>query len=438
MLRRLLPAVLAVALLAPSAAAARAGVEGSSSGAGTQLDEMVAPNGPATRSSSPASKAFDNGLQGFREALLPFDPGTQSHPGACSRETRDVRQAVNNFGANGVLASFAELLGIHGPSSALAAQMDKRLVLAAVQGKVVTENHGCDGEGHWFAVGPRTLPAGQRVGVKVSSRLRARLCAHASRRCKPVILSAHVVFPINCWNPNMGSVKVRIYVRKPPAKAPKGSKEAHKPKHHPAKMPPATPAPSVVPPPTPAPSAVATLNCGAGGVVVKLSNASTATATARFEVDGASYGPLAPGASETVTVPLALGASTTITVSSEGTILIAGQSLSNSCASDPRAAVNPADCLSSGDGGLTLEYEVWLQNGREASLPAYFVVEWTSSSGKHETAEFGPLAPGAEVTTPLWIEWSWQSEEAIDVTVSSEGRVIFTEEVNPADVCDVG
>src|ERR1700739_4255308 len=76
-----------------------------------------------------------------------FDPATQSHEGACARETTNVAQAVHDYAANGVLADFAGLVGIHGSARSVEAQMRGQLVVAGVSGQVVTANHGCDGDG---------------------------------------------------------------------------------------------------------------------------------------------------------------------------------------------------------------------------------------------------------------------------------------------------
>lgn len=151
-----------------------------------------------------------------------FNPATQSHEGACARETTVVRAAVRDYEGNGVLSYFANLISVHPErerrahvaQSALLKAMGRRLVVGSVERKVVTENHGCDGEGHWFPVGLRTLSRGEEVGVKVSRKLRLRLCLKRNRGCRQIVVKAAVVFPINCWNPNMGRVNVVLYVER--------------------------------------------------------------------------------------------------------------------------------------------------------------------------------------------------------------------------------
>lgn len=329
-----------------------------------------------------------------------------------------MKLAVDDYAANGVLTDFAHLVGFHGSVKALTKQMRKRLVVAPVLSKVVTANHGCNGEGEWFAVGPRTLNRGELVGVKVPAKLRAHLCGRLRHKgCKRVVLSAKTVFPITCWNPNMGSVKVVLYIhRKKKRKSkhhvkPKKEEAAPTPEEKPAPEKPVPSLPEAVVT-TPAPAAAAVLQCGEGGYVsVTLSNASSATADASFLVNGTSHGPFAPGGSESAKLPLAPGESLTLTVISGSQTLIAAQQITNTCKAEPTVSFKPLVCR---EEESEYEYEpgqkesfptgeaevtVVLSNSAGATLPASFLVEWTKPAteleGPKATSEsYGPLAPG--------------------------------------------
>lgn len=367
-----------------------------------------------------------------------FNPATQSHPGACSQETTSVTHAVHDYAENGVLSAFAGLVGIHGSTGVVMRRLDSELVLGVVSRRVITENHGCEGVGNWFSVGPRTLNVGERVGVRVPAKLRARLCSHPGHRCKRITFDAHVVFPTNCWNPNFGGVRVAIYVHKPKV-VPKSYKKRRSPKRTvpvPPATPPSTPTPvTPVATPTPVPSATDALQCSAGGVVVTLSNAASATASASFTVNGKSYGPLAAGASETVTVPVAPGSSAALVVSSGGSTLIESR-VTNSCSADPKVEILPAACVvNQAAASVEAEIEVELENAPEATLPAYFEIEWPNITGYNETNEeyeytieskrVGPLAPGAKETVTIKFE-TFSELSAVEVT--SEGKQVAREE----------
>ncbi|HEY1689656.1 MAG TPA: hypothetical protein VGF95_12425 [Solirubrobacteraceae bacterium] len=379
-------------------------------------------------------------------ALLPvaaadaFNPATQSHPGACSQETESVTHAVHDYAENGVLDAFAGLVGIHGSTAAVMHRMDSELVLGAVVKRVVTENHGCEGVGEWFSVGPRTLNVGEPVGVRVPAKLRTRLCAHARSGCKRVAFDAHVVFPINCWNPNFGSVRVALYVHKPKV-VPKSYKKRHLPKREvaPAQEAELTPTPATpiaTPSAVPAPSATERLDCSAGAVVVTLSNAASATGSASFTVDGKSYGPLAAGASETVTVPLAPGESTMLEVVSGGSVLVASRQIVNTCSADPEASIEATCIEEDGELDYSAEVVVHLVNAPGATLPASFTVEWEAEYFNEEneglelvpiSEAVGPLAPGGEKTIEFVIEEAYG--QPTHVSVSSGGRKILEEEL---------
>lgn len=385
-----------------------------------------------------ASSAFADG----------FNLQTQSHYGACSRETTNVKLAVHDYAANGVLADFAHLVGFHGSDGALAAKMRKYLVVAPVLSKVVTANHGCDDEGQWFPVGPRTLGKGELVGVKVPAKLRAHLCGRLHHSgCKRVVLSASLVFPITCWNPNMGNVKVVLYVH---------HKKKRKPKHHvKPKKEEAAPPPEEKPAPppvvtTPAPAAAAAQrSCSEGdGVVVTLSNASTATAGASFTVNGVSYGPLAPGASQTVTIALNPGESTKLTVTSGSSTLINGQAFSDSCKAEPAATASIVGCIPLTDEETAgLEVEVTLSNGSHATLPASFSVEWApphlhTSGAEPITKSYGPLAPGI-AETPFVIDVGVEEEEvepftltSTTLTITSGGETILSKTFEQPEILE--
>lgn len=153
--------------------------------------------------------------------------------------------------------------------------------LARVQRTVVTENHGCDAEAGWFAVGSRTLNAGERVGVVIPAKLLGRLCARRSATCRPVAWIAHVTFPTNCWNLNLGAVLVSVFVRRE-----RGHKRVVKHFEESAPAAPVIASPPPASPPVPAPSNAAIQSCAlGGGVDVTLANASTATGPASFVLE---------------------------------------------------------------------------------------------------------------------------------------------------------
>ncbi len=214
-----------------------------------------------------------------------FNPATQSHWGACARETDRVALAVRDYAANGVAVDFARLVGLHGSGAAAVRQLRRSLVVGSVESGVVTQNHGCDGTGDWFAVGPRALERGEQVGVRLSQALRRRACVRSHLGCRPITVDAHVVFPTNCWNPNMGAVRVVVYVhrRHPPRPKPK-PKRKPKPRNEVAAFQPQTVPPSVpstaVEATTVRPQATAALDCASAAVNVTISNAAGATAVA--------------------------------------------------------------------------------------------------------------------------------------------------------------
>lgn len=356
-----------------------------------------------------------------------FDPATQSHEGACARETVNVAQAVHDYAANGVLADFAQLLGIHGSAGSLGGKMRRQLVVARVRSRVVTANHGCDGQGHWFAVGPRTLYAGEQVGVSVPGKLRSRLCLGSHRGCKRLVLKESVVLPITCWNPNLGSVSVVLYVRVPkPKHTVKPAKEVAAP----------TPTPPAPTPPAPTPVAdpaavAAQQQCSEGAaVVVTLSNGTSATAPASFVVNGVSHGPILAGASEKVTIaPASPGSSVSVTVVSGSSTLIDAESFMNTCVPKPAAKATFVEaCQQKQD--YDTEYEVELTNEASATWPATFKLEWTGPEEKLETAEYGPLAPGKTekvfiVVGPPPSPGGFEGE----LKVSSAGSILLEEKI---------
>lgn len=421
-----------------------------------------------------------------------YDAATQSHPGACSRTTLNVPQAVGDLSANGVLGQYAVLVGVHDTGAALRAQMTRTLVVLRVASTTVTSNHGCTTDGVIFSVGSRTLTAGETVGVGLPGSIRAKLCRGSTAGCERRVLTEHTVFPTNCWNLDQGSVRLVVYLHKPHAR-PK-----HKQK---AKATVELPRPSAsvrstcgtgnagtstvtlrngrgataaaafvvngkhygpvaaghsisvrialstgttgirvssggnllvdqrVPAddcPAPAPTAKAALSCAAGGVVVTLSNAPTATADATFLVNGTSYGPLAPGATTTIIVPVAAGASGQLTVTSGGRALLGSNSYTNSCSAAGAAAFVGEFCVPPGSegggagGGVLV---VQLSNGSAATLPASFSVTATgTSSSGYGPATIGPLAAGASQTLLIPID---ASGSPVTLTVSSGGTVLL-------------
>jgi hypothetical protein len=365
-------------------------------------------------------------------AAQAFSPATQSHEGACARETTNVAQAVHDYVANGVLADFAHLVGLHGSPRALEHAMRTQLVVARIQRRVVTANHGCDGEGHWFAVGPRTLHAGEQAGVRVPAKLRARLCLRSHRDCRRIVLKESVVFPITCWNPNFGHVDVVLYVRKPKSRH---HVQAAKEQAPPAPAPAPTPPPvDVLPTATPVadPSATAVqAACSAGaGVVVTLSNGASATASASFVVNEATHGPIAAGQSEELKFPLAPGEHLTVTVVSGSTTLIPAETFTNGCVAKPFASAElKAQCVE----GQYFEYEIKLGNEAAATLPASFKVEWDGPEQKLDSQEFASVAPGQTETLKILVGFppeppgGFTEPPAPEFTVTSGGVRILHE-----------
>lgn len=429
-----------------------------------------------------------------RPAALSYDPLTQSHPGACSRDTLDVGDAVTDLSANGVLGHYAALVGVHATGAALLGQMRRKLVVVPVASRAVTANHGCTTDGLIFPTGPRTLTPGEAVGVALSAKLRASLCSAASRDCERKLLTVHAVFPTNCWNLNQGTVRVIVHVRKPvpvkPVPKPKpkptakpvlmvtkpsarltttcgvgnaggstvtlanGSGANHgatfvlsgrrygpvRPGHRITvkvalaagtsvrvrvssggqqlldQSVPADPCPASVP------AASAVLSCSAGGVVVTLSNAANATDDASFELNGASYGPLAPGASRTVTVAVAPGSEGTVTVTSGGKTLLSGSAYSNSCGAAPSALAFVGCSVAPGGGGALA---IQLTDGASAALPAQFTVTATGNTRSgYGPATVGPVQVGATKTLQLPVD---ASDSQVQVTVDSGGVQLFNQ-----------
>ncbi|MGC9221748.1 MAG: hypothetical protein ACP5H2_10425 [Solirubrobacteraceae bacterium] len=172
---------------------------------------------------------------------------------------------------------------------------------------------------------------------------------------------------------------------------------------------PADPCPAAVP------SASAALNCSAGGVVVTLNNGAAATNDASFLVNGTTYGPVAPGASLTVTVTAAPGTVTQLTVSSGSVVLLGGETYTNSCAADPSALAVAVCQQNRFFGGGTLELQ--LSDGVSATLPANFSVTVTgNTTAGYGPTTVGPVAIGADQTLQLPIDGTGN---AITVTVDS-------------------
>jgi hypothetical protein len=421
----------------------------------------------------------------IRHTPLGYDPATQSHPGACSQDTLNIAQAVADLNANGVLGHYASIVGVHATGSALVTQMRATLMVLHVASQTVTANHGCTTDGVIFPVGPRTLTRGETVAVAMPERVRAKLCPGPARDCRREVLKVHTVFPTNCWNLNQGTVGVVIYVHKPRHKTRArvrlarpsarlttacgigngGSAEVtlsngagasakamfvvngktYGPLAAGHSL---TVAVALSPSgytlirvsaagellvsqrlaadtcPAPAPTASAALSCSAGGVVVTLANAPGATADATFEVNGTSYGPLAPGASQTVTVPVTPGTTAVLTVTSAAQTLL-NASYTSSCSAAPSASAVAACSTVDPQGGGTIA--VTLTNGAEATLPASFTVTATgNTSSGYGPQSIGPLAPGASETILIPIDGSGNTST---VTVSSGGKQLLDQQV---------
>jgi hypothetical protein len=366
-------------------------------------------------------------------AARAFDPGTQAHPGACSRTTADVATGVGDLRRNGVLGTYVKKLGIvtHGKSPAAAAEAE--LLVVRLAHGTTTANHGCE-DGVVYPVGPRRLHKGERVAIKVPAARREHLCAGPGPRCLAARVVVHTVLPINCWNLDYGTATVVIYVRRPPP-------------------PPPPPSPPVEPEPKVAmPKATAAASCPAGGVVVTLANGAAATAPADFVVDGKAHRTVAPGKSAKVTVPIASGGSATVTVVSGGEALIDHRRFADPCPAPapvppapapvatppaptppviPVTPVNPppeeevvppalpkvALNLTCGPAGES-EFTITLTNPRGGPDPANFFVE-VNDGGEEFT-----LAPGETATTP---EYLYDPGEEAFIVVFLEEEVFFEE-----------
>ena len=423
-----------------------------------------------------------------RHTPTSYDPATQSHPGACSQDTLNVVRAVADLNANGVLGHYASIVGVHATGSALLTQMRQTLMVLPVAAQTVTANHGCTTDGVIFPVGSRTLTRGETVAVAVPRSVRAHMCAGAARDCRREVLKVHTVFPTNCWNLNQGTIGVVIYVHRPRPKT-RAKVRLARPSAHvttacgagnagTAKVTLSNAASASAKAmflingrsygpvaaghslevtvalnssgyklirvsadgellvsqriaadacPAPAPTASAALSCSAGGVVVTLANAAGATADATFEVNGTSYGPLAPGSSQTVTVAATPGSTTTLTVSSGSQTLLNAAAYADTCAAAP-SALAVAACVSStfdSQGGGTIA--VTLTNGADATLPASFTVAATgNTSSGYGPQSVGPLAPGASQTILIPIDGSGNTST---VTVSSGGKQLLDQQV---------
>ncbi|MGH2861405.1 MAG: hypothetical protein ACRDLT_07845, partial [Solirubrobacteraceae bacterium] len=175
--------------------------------------------------------------------------------------------------------------------------------------------------------------------------------------------------------------------------------------------------------PTSAPMATAALSCQAGGVIVTLSNGAAATAVASFDVNGTTYGPLNPGATETVTVPVSSGATGKLTVTSGTSTLINGASYIDSCAAHAGATFVGLFCTPTfgeaefppGGGVLVVQ----LMNAADATLPASFTVSATgSTTAGYGPATIGPLAAGGSQTLLIPVD---ASGNTITLSVTSGG-----------------
>jgi hypothetical protein len=409
-----------------------------------------------------------------------FNPAYQSAPGSCAQNTESVARAVGDLHANGVLGVYARTLGVQASDRSLVRAVRRVLVIGVVRRSAVTANHGCDGHGGVFSVGGRTLYAGETVGVKMPARLQARACAGPAPGCVAVAIVAHVVFPTNCWNLNSGGVAVLVYVhrQKPKQRKPKrpdpaasvafscsaggvvvslsngrSATESASFTVNGIAYGPLVPGASkkvviaiasgttdrvtvssggraliddraftntCTTPPVTAPSASAAVSCSAGAVVVTLSNGASATEAASFTVNGAPYGPVAPGGSQTASVPVAPGATVSVTVISGDEELIADQPFVNTCTATPAATATLA-CTTLFGGGTV---SVALSNASTAELPASFVVTATGNqSGGFGPTTYGPLAPGADQTVSIPVDTSGND---IAVSVTSGGAFLLS------------
>jgi hypothetical protein len=347
-----------------------------------------------------------------------FNPKTQSHLGACSETTADVHQAVGDLSANGVLADYAEVLGIKSEGKSPTAAAEAQLVVARLAHGTTADNHGCE-LGVVFPVGPRRLHKGERVAIHVPASLKARLCAGPGTNCVAKRVRRRHVLPINCWNLDEADAVVILYVRKQP--------------------PPPAPAPE---PDLAMPSAKAHLSCTAGAVLVELRNDPQASAAASFLVNGTHQGPVGHGGVRTVSVPVANGRSVKVTVQSGSKTLLEHLYTSDCGApatpvsSPPPSKSVTSKVLPAAAATLTCNQDefginqsggidVTLYNAATATSPASFAVVVNGASHT-----YGPLQPGEIQTIPgpeFTIEEVESEGLVFEVEIRSGGTLLYSE-----------
>ena len=147
----------------------------------------------------------------------------QDHQGACARATTSIKKGVSDLRYNGVATKFAQKVGIIPADGSITAQLNQALVIGKVAKATKTKNHRCDGHGGYTSrgLGPKYLPVGMPVALVPPPSLSKDVCSHPSSKCKSIIVTVKVVFPWSCWNLNIGTIKVRIWIKKdkvPPVK----------------------------------------------------------------------------------------------------------------------------------------------------------------------------------------------------------------------------
>lgn len=154
--------------------------------------------------------------------------GHQDHRGACARSTTSISKGVGDLAYNGVAGKFASKMGIKSINGSVTQQLNNQLVVAKIAKAVKTNNSGCDGHGHTFGAGKRTLYKGEKVAVKRPANVaKSDVCTNSHSGCKPLPFSVTFVLPASCWNGNYAvTIKVVIWVKK--GKAPSKGKSKSK------------------------------------------------------------------------------------------------------------------------------------------------------------------------------------------------------------------
>lgn len=145
----------------------------------------------------------------------------QDHRGACARSTTSISKGLSDLKYNGVLGKFAKQFGIKSIDGSLTQQLKNQLTVGTVASATNTNNSGCDGQGHTFGAGKRTLYKGEHVIVRVPAKYGKDVCNGSHAGCKQITITVTFLLPGSCWNGNTGKVKVKIFVKKIKVQKPK-------------------------------------------------------------------------------------------------------------------------------------------------------------------------------------------------------------------------